>query len=158
MQLSEELVLKQLCEGKINEVLIDPPEFNPQLDGKKESKSFEYDGYEDYKYTVEYKAFEAPDLAALLASETEKEDMTPEEKSRLQMLSTLFEEIKRKIETIFWQVRVTVENTADGRSFDLSTWFMDPRARYDDLNIPLLGGATSSSTRNNNDSGGQDGN
>ena len=153
LNLGEEVILKQLCEGKINEVLIDPPEFNPQLDGKKETKSFDYDGYENYKYTIEYKKFEAPDLAALLTSEAENEDLSQEEKNRLQILSTVFEEIKKKIETIFWQVRVSVENTNDGRTFDLSTWFLDPNAQYE-LNIPLLGGGSSTSSN----SGGNDDN
>lgn len=153
-QMGSEIVLKQLCEGKMNEVLIDPPEFTPQLDGKKESKAFDYDGFEDFTYTIEYKKFEAPDIGSLISSQAEGEDQSSEEKNRLQILKTVFQKVKEKIETVFWQVKVTVESKVDGRIFELSSWILDPKAKYD-LQIPLLGGGAAASSSSNSDGDGQ---
>lgn len=144
MQMGQELILKSLCEGKINEVIIDPPEFTNSLDGKKDTKAFDIKGYENYQYTLEFKKFNTPDLTSLMGGEN-KEEMSDEEKKQVALLKTVFESIQKEIEKVFWQVRVTVENKDDGRMFELSTWFVNPNQKIE-LNIPMLNAAPATNT------------
>ena len=41
MRMRQELIMQQLCESKINEIIIDPPEFREALTLTKEQKTFE---------------------------------------------------------------------------------------------------------------------
>lgn len=141
-QMGGEIILKQLCEGKINEILINPPEFTNADDGKKETKDFDFEDYKNYSYTIEYKKFKTPDLTSLMSDNKESEELSAAQKQQMAVLKTVFETIGKKIEEVFWQVRVTTTNKDDSRSFELSTWMTDPKAKFE-LNIPLLSGAGS---------------
>lgn len=137
-RMNEELVLKQLCEGKITELLINPPEFKSSLHEKKETKSFELDNYEGYSYTIEYRQFKTPDLENLMMqSQQEDEDQDETRKKQIEMLKSVFQTVQKKIENVFWQIQVTVTNKETGEAYDLSTWFLDPKAKFN-LKIPAL--------------------
>lgn len=149
-EMNGEMILKSLCESKMNETLVNLPDFDNALDGKKETKTFKRKGFEDYSYTLEFKRFKAPDIEALFTPQTD-EEQTAEQKAQQQTLKAVFKEVKKKIESVHWEIRVTVINKLDKRTYILSTWFTDPKAKFD-LNIPILNAG--STTNSDNQQGG----
>lgn len=150
-EMNSEMILKSLCESKMNETLVDLPDFNNALDGKKETKTFERKGFEDYSYTLEFKRFKAPDIESLFTPPS-GEEQTAEQKAQQESLKAVFKEVKKKIEDIHWEIRVSVTNKLDKRTYILSTWFTDPKANFN-LNIPILNTGSAQST---DDQQGQD--
>lgn len=135
-QLSEEqLQLQQLCEKKINELYLDPPKFESfGIGGLKETKTFEEKDLSGFEYTLEIKKLTIPDFAQLFG---QKEGVSQEgkdayegdylnEKNSNQRNAALekmvFEELKKNIEKIVWQARVTVTNKETKYSYSLATW------------------------------------
>lgn len=138
-QMGDELILKKLCENKMNQFLINPPSLTPSFDGKKEIKNYEEKDYANYSYTIEYKRLKMPDLAALMTGQPQdQEELTDAQKSRMRMLQNAFQVIQKKIEEIFWEVRVTITDKNDGRFYQLATWYSSPRSKLN-LEIPLGG-------------------
>lgn len=135
-QLSEEqLMLQQLCEKKINELHLDPPKFqNLTSSGLKETKAFEEKDLSNFEYTLEIKKLTIPDFAQLFGqkdgvSEEGKEsyegdylDDANKNQRNSGVEKMVFEELKKNIEKIVWQARVTVTNKETKYSYSLSTW------------------------------------
>jgi prepilin-type N-terminal cleavage/methylation domain-containing protein len=134
-QLSEEqLILQQLAERKINELVLDPPKFTNATQDMKETKTFEDKEFSGYEYTLEMKRLSIPDFAQLFA---QKDATTEEAKDSYEgdyfadsqkgqrnaaVEKMVFEELRKNIERILWQVRVTVTNKETKYSFTLSTF------------------------------------
>ena len=148
-QLSEEqLMLQQLCERKINELYLEPPKFNNTTDNLKETKTFEEKDYSGYEYTLEIKKLVIPDFAQLFAqkgatTEDAKEsyegdyfndNTVGQRNSSLEKM--VFEELKKNIEKVIWQARVTVTNKETKYSYTLSTWLTNNNEKVQ-LNIGL---------------------
>lgn len=123
--LREDITMHNLAEMKINEVLINPPQFTNATENDVESKNFEQEDYQKYKYKIEYKKIETPDISALISSNDEGED---EDTSSQNLQKMVFEKIKENIEQILWQVKVTVINTETEYSYELSTWLINEEA------------------------------
>lgn len=133
-QLSEEqLVLQQLCERKINELHLDPPKFQNMIGGLKETKTFEENDLSGFEYTLEIKKLTIPDFAQLFGQKGgvseegqeayEGDYMNQSGSSRNSGLEKMvFEELKKNIEKMVWQARVTVTNKETKYSYTLSTW------------------------------------
>jgi prepilin-type N-terminal cleavage/methylation domain-containing protein len=134
-ELSEEqLNLQQLCERKINELHLDPPKFQNILGTSKETKTFEEKDLSGFEYTIEIKKLTIPDFAQLFgqkggvsddAKEADAGDYMAEgnaNKRNSGMEKMVFEELKKNIEKIIWQARVTVTNKETKYSYTLSTW------------------------------------
>ncbi len=145
-QLSEEqLFLQQLCERKINELYLDPPKFQNLISGLKETKTFEESDLAGFEYTLEIKKLTIPDFAQLFGqkdamSEDGKEAyegnyMNQSDSQRNSGLEKLvFDELKKNIEKIIWQARVTVTNKESNYSYTLSTWLTNYNERIQ-LNV-----------------------
>ncbi len=136
-QLSEEqLILQQLAERKINEIVLDPPKFTNATQNMKETKSFEESDLKNYEYTIEMKRLTIPDFAQLFA---QKDAASAEAKNSYEgdyfkegaqggggrndaVEKMVFEELKKNIERILWQVRITITNKETKYSFALSTF------------------------------------
>jgi prepilin-type N-terminal cleavage/methylation domain-containing protein len=134
-QLSEEqLMLQQLCERKINELYLDPPKFQNLTNGLKETKTFEEKDLAGFEYTLEIKKLTIPDFAQLFG---QKGGVSQEGKDAYEgdymnennsgqrnsnMEKMVFEELKKNIEKIVWQARVTVTNKETKYSYTLATW------------------------------------
>lgn len=136
-RMREELILHQLCKSKINETLMNLPEFNNATENDIEEKDFE-DDFTNYRYKVEFKKFVLPDFQKLLsaqqaASETEEDTSANEgvDQTSQAYITKVFEKIKLNLENMIWQVRVTVWNKETERSFSLSTWVDDKQAKLD---------------------------
>ena len=104
VQLKEELTLRTLCEQKVNEILLDPPDYEESLTLKADSGKFEDN--EQYKWTAEFKRFELP-------LQSDGEDTTAMEKK-------IMETVAKSIKEILWQVEVTVINNETNFSYSMS--------------------------------------
>ncbi len=145
-ELSEQqLMLQQLCERKINEIHLDPPKFESLMDGTKETKTFEEKDLSDYEWTVEIKKLTIPDFAQLFSqgsggANQEAQDsyegdylnQTANRNSNLEKL--VFDELKKNIEKMIWQVRVTVVNKQTKYNYSLATWITNYNERVQ-LNV-----------------------
>lgn len=130
----EQLILQQLCERKINELYLDPPKFqNLTVGGLKETKKFEEKDLSNYEYTLEIKKLTVPDFAQLFG---QKDAVAEEGKDAYEgdylnqnggqqrnagLEKMVFEELRKNIEKIVWQARVTVTNKETKYTYSLST-------------------------------------
>jgi len=134
-QLSEEqLNLQQMCESKINELYLDPPKFQNITETFKETKNFEQSDLAGFEWTLEIKKLTIPDFAQLFGQKggTTEEAANAYEGNYLDegnantrnsnMEKIVFEELKKNIEKIVWQARVTVTDKETKLSYSLSTW------------------------------------
>jgi prepilin-type N-terminal cleavage/methylation domain-containing protein len=148
-ELSEEqLTLQLLAERKINELYLDPPKFNNVTENFKETKKFEEEDYQNYEYTLEMRKMSVPDFAQLFSQKDAASDEAKEsyegdyfnEGSKNQRNSGLeklvFEQLKKNIEKVLWQARVTVTNKDTGYTHTLSTWITNYNEKIQ-LNIGL---------------------
>ena len=142
----EQLILQQLAERKINELILDPPKFSNATANLKETKTFEEKDLQNYEYTLEIKKLIIPDFAQLFA---QKDATTEEAKesydgdyfaegtkaSRNASLEKMvFKELKKNIERVLWQARVTVTNKETKYNFTLSTFLTNHNEKIQ-LNI-----------------------
>lgn len=134
-ELSEQqLVLQQLCERKINELYLDPPKFQNISTELKETKKFDENELAAFEYTLEIKKLTIPDFAQLFgqkdgvsedgqnAYEGNYLDEGNKNKRNSALEKLVFEELKKNIEKMVWQARVTVTNKETKYSYSLSTW------------------------------------
>lgn len=132
----EQLLLQSLCERKINELFLNPPQFqNFNTSGYKDTKTFEESAFSGYSYTIEIKKLGIPDFAKLFSmkggtsdegQDAYEGDYFSEEGSRNKQNSGIekivFEELRKNIEKIVWQARVTVTNKETKAAWSLSTY------------------------------------
>ncbi len=124
-----DLLLKDIAEMKMNEVIINPPQdFRPgagKVDVNADKKKFEeIEEYPDYRYAVQLFKVTIPDL--------EKIQGKPEEENPNQdqaMQKRIFDNFKRNMEELVWQIVVTVEHKPSGATYDLSTWYYNEAGR-----------------------------
>jgi Tfp pilus assembly protein PilV len=130
----EQLTLQSLAERKMNELIIDPPKFTNADKNKKETKTFEETEYQGYSYTVELKPLTIPDFAQLFSQKNAVSDEAKDDyqgnyyndsqkgKRNSSLETMIFEELKKNVERILWQARITVTNKETGYSYSLSTY------------------------------------
>ena len=123
MRMRQELIMQQLCESKINEIIIDPPEFREALTLTKEQKTFEEN--EAFEYIIEYKRFEMPDLSKIKPSNKTEDG---EDAGQSQVEKRIFDQVKDILKDAVWQVKVTVKEKETGFPFSLSTWLINENA------------------------------
>jgi prepilin-type N-terminal cleavage/methylation domain-containing protein len=134
-QLSEDqLMLQQLCERTLNELIINPPKITNATANLKETKAFEESDLKNFEYTLEMKPLLVPDFAQLFAQSGGTTDEAKDayegnyynegtKGQRNEALEKLvFEELRKNIEKILWQVRVTVTNKETKYNYTLSTF------------------------------------
>lgn len=115
----DELNLKRYAEKKINEIIVSPPELKLSITLKPDAGKFEED--ENFSYSVLYKQFIIPDLNKITGADQE-EDQNPQEKK-------IFDNVKKNLEKIIWQVEVTVKNNTSERTYSVSTWLYNQQAQ-----------------------------
>jgi prepilin-type N-terminal cleavage/methylation domain-containing protein len=142
----EQLKLQSLAEMQINELIINPPKFTNADAALKETKAFEDKNYSNYEYTIELKKLTIPDFAQLFAQKDGATEEATEaadndyynDNNKSQRNSGLekmiFEELKKNIEKIIWQARITVTNKETKYSFTLATYLTNYNERVQ-LNI-----------------------
>lgn len=133
----EQLLLQSLCERKINQLFLDPPKFENYLSsGLKETKTFEESAFSGYEYTLEIKKLTIPDFTKLFAEKGGTNDEAQDaydgqyfdeeggskNKNNSGIEKMVFEELRKNIEKIVWQARVTVVNKETKAAWSLSTY------------------------------------
>ncbi len=133
----EQMLLQSLCERKVNELFLNPPKFENYLSsGFKETKTFEESAFSGYEYTIEIKKLTLPDFGQLMAQkggagEESKdayegnyfdEEGGSRSKNNSGIEKMVFEELRKNIEKIIWQARVTVVNKETKAAWALSTY------------------------------------
>lgn len=131
-QMAEDIMLHNLAERKINEAILDPPKFTNATDKDIEEKNFEEEGFKKYKYKIEYKKLEIPDLNQLMGKgENEEDDYSGGKQKSDAVTKMVFEKLKKNIEKMLWQIKVTITNTENEYSYELSTWVSNDGAKMD---------------------------
>jgi prepilin-type N-terminal cleavage/methylation domain-containing protein len=142
----EQLLLQQLAERKINELVLDPPKFSNATANLKETKPFNEEEFKNYEYTLEIKRLTIPDFAQLFAQKNGASSEAQENydgdyfaegaqgQRNTNIEKMVFEELRKNIERILWQARVTVTNKETKYSFSLSTFITNYNERVQ-LNV-----------------------
>ncbi len=120
--IKEEVKLKDLCEQVINKVLATPQKFEETLLSVPETKKFEDD--QNYSYTIEWKKLQIPDFNQLLPEDQRSDDS----QSSSGIEKSLMAQVKTNMESMLWQVKVTVKNIETDYSYSLSTWLYNGNA------------------------------
>ena len=128
--MAEDLTLQSLAERKINEVLLDKPVFTNATENDVEIKKFEEEEFQRYQYKIEFKKLEFPNFNQLTGAGEEEEDPYGEDANSA-IKKMVFDKLKKNMEEILWQVRVTITNTDTDYSYSLSTWLTNDRAKID---------------------------
>lgn len=126
-KLKEDILLKDLCENKINEIISNPPTLSDSLTLTKDTKDVE--GNTGYQTIVEFKKFTVPDVAKIMGGTGEEGGSQNEEESQqAQMQKRIFSVYKENMEKMIWQVEVTVKNKMTSETFRLSSWIYNQNA------------------------------
>lgn len=135
--LKDDIKLKDLAENKINEIIINPPEFREALTLSKETKTFEKD--ENYEYSVQWKKLTIPDMTKIRGGGNELSQDGAEDESAdggqnssdsqtAMAEKKIYETFKTNIEKMVWQVEVQVKNKTSKQSFTISSWLYNDNA------------------------------
>ncbi|HXH76531.1 MAG TPA: prepilin-type N-terminal cleavage/methylation domain-containing protein [Bacteriovoracaceae bacterium] len=142
----EQLILQALCERKLNELVLDPPKFTNVTENFKETKTFEEKDFAGYEHTIEIKKLVMPDFAQLFSQKGATTDEAKEAyegdyfnegqtgNRNAQLEKMVFDELKKNIEKIIWQARVTVTNKETKYAYSLSTFITNHNEKIQ-LNI-----------------------
>lgn len=127
IRIAEDLNLHNLAEMTINEVILTPPKFTNALKNDKKTKNYEIDGFKHYKYTIEYKKTKFPNFADL-TGQSEDEDNSANNQA---VEKLIFNKLKKNMELMLWQVKVTVTNTQTDYTYELTSWITNEKAKLD---------------------------
>ena len=128
IRLKDDLVLHNLAQMKMNEVLIDVKKFTNATESDPDTGSFEIEGFKEYKFKVEYKKNEFPNFDQLMG---QSEDDGGGQDQTSAIKKVIFDKLKKNVELMLWQVRVTVTHPLTGAEYDLSSWITDKEAKLD---------------------------
>lgn len=124
-QMREEVRVKSLTQSVMDDIIENPPAFSESLTLSPETKSFEQNP--EYQYTVEYKKVVMPDLSGMMGEEEQQAD----DGGISGIQKSLAEKIKKNLEEMIWQVRVTVVHKESNLSYSLAAWLMNDGAKVD---------------------------
>lgn len=123
--LREELLLRELCANKLNDIITKPPEFRESLTLSFEVKTFEE--YKDYEYKIQYKRFKIPNLNKIMGKEEDNSDSDDDGGLKTKVM----ENVIKNIEELVWQVEVTVKNKKTNFNYALTSWLFNHQAKVE---------------------------
>lgn len=144
----EQMTLQLLAERQINQLYLEPPKFSNVTADLKETKTFEDEDYKGYEYTLEIKKLTLPDFTQLFSQKDATTEDAQEnyegayfdDSQKASRNSTIekmvFDELKKNIEKVIWQARVTVTNKETKYNFTLSTFITNYNEKIQ-LNINM---------------------
>ncbi|MBT3234546.1 MAG: prepilin-type N-terminal cleavage/methylation domain-containing protein [Bdellovibrionales bacterium] len=124
----EEIMLRNLCQEKINQLIINPPELKESLTLTPEQGTFEE--YPNYSYEIEYQRFTIPDLSSLTGGG--ENDSSNDQQQAIRKM--IFKQVETHMKELVWQVKITVTNKDSGFPLTVSTWLYNYKAK---VNIAL---------------------
>jgi type II secretion system protein I len=130
-ELRDEIILRDLAKQVIDENVINPPAFRESLTLTPETKTFQ--DYENYTYTLTWKKFVIPDLDKIQGVDPTEQQGKREAGDEIQR--RIFDQVKKNLEKMIWQLEVTVESKLNGKKYSISSWLYDHEAkiRFDSL-------------------------
>jgi len=128
MNMAKDLKLHTLAQMKMNEVLIRKNEFTNASENDVETGNIEIEGLEYFKFQVEFKRNEFPDFSALMG---QTDEQVAEADPNAGIKKLIFDKMKKNVEEMIWQVKVTIINTQDSTSYELNSWVNKDNAKLD---------------------------
>lgn len=128
VRMRDDLEVFRLAELKMNESLTDVKRFTNSTENDAETGAFDIEGYKNYKFKVEYKKNVFPDFAQLTGKDEEDQTLR---RQNAAMQKAIFDKLKKNMEMLLWQVRVTVTNSDTGYSTELTSWVTNREAQLD---------------------------
>ncbi len=129
VRLKSDLITQNLAILKMNESLVDIKKFTNATEKDTDSGNFDIEGFKQYKFLVEYKKNKFPDFSALIGKSDEEGESAPDQQSAVK--KAIFEKLKTNMETMLWQIRVTVTNPETKTSTELTSWVTNRDAQID---------------------------
>ena len=117
-----EIRLRELAMNRLNQLVLDPPEFGKGLTLQPDRGKFEEE--EGYAWEIEYREFKIPDYSKLRGRDEEED---PEAGTQDGLQKKIFENIQENLEKMIWQARITVINEATEQRYSVSTWLMNEK-------------------------------
>ena len=129
----QQLELHTLAERTMNELLINPPKFTNAQKNSIETKKFEESQFSNFEYDLEIKKLEIPDFGQLFGQQAQSAENAESDyynsanknNRNAGLEKVIFEQLKKNIERMLWQVRITVRNKETGMSYSLSSYITD---------------------------------
>lgn len=135
VQMNEDVKLHNLAQRVMNEEILNPPKFTQALENDIKEKNFEEDGFKEYRYKIEYKKLEIPDFNQLIGKDKDSNNSSSSSSSGQNKTNAItqmvFKKLKKNIETMLWQLRITITNTQTDYSYALTTWVSNRNAKMD---------------------------
>ena len=125
LELRDEIILRDLAKQIMDETIINPPAFRESLTLTPETKTF--DDYENYSYTLTWKKFVIPDLDKIQGNDPNEQQGKREAGDEIQR--RIFDQVKKNLEKMIWQLDVTVESKLNGKKYSVSSWLYDHEAK-----------------------------
>ncbi|MCY4524271.1 MAG: prepilin-type N-terminal cleavage/methylation domain-containing protein [Halobacteriovoraceae bacterium] len=119
LRMRETIKLKELCQTKLNEIILTPPNYTESLTLTNEVSTFE--DQSNYEFEIEYRRLEIPDPAKLNEEQQNEQESPLESKVTTRVINIMKE--------VIWQVIVTVRNKETKESFDASAWLINNKAK-----------------------------
>ena len=129
-EMREDLKVVELVEMKINELILDPPEFDETLLTAFTNEE-KFKDFPDYTYSIKMHPFMLADYLASLGQGPESEEYAEEG----ELYKRVFNMVSRNVQKMIWQIEVTVTHTESERSYSVSTLLFNR-----DVNIDWEGG------------------
>lgn len=134
VQMKKDIEMHNLAELKMQEALLEPPEFSGSKSEYIDEKTFEETKWEKYSYKIEYLKLELPNLNDLVIAN--QDDSSKEEDKNKELQKKILDKLKTNMEKMIWQIRVTIKDKETGSSYSLASWLSNPKAKID-LNLSL---------------------
>lgn len=128
-QMREDITLHNLTERKINESILNLPKFTNATENDIKTGNFEEEGFKQYKFKIEYKKLEFPDFGQITGKSEDEDDDNSSESSGIE--KKIYDKLKKNMEEIIWQIRVTVTNSETDYSYELTSWVINDNAKVD---------------------------
>lgn len=124
-ELRDEIILRDLAKQVMDETIINPPAFRESLTLTPETKTFE--DYENYTYTMTWKKFVIPDLDKIQGNDPSEQQGKRDSGDEIQR--RIFDQVKKNLEKMIWQLEITVESKLNGKKYSVSSWLYDNEAK-----------------------------
>jgi len=108
-----DIEISELAKLKINEILINLPDLKETI-GSTSSHTKEYKEYPGYQYSLVIKKMEIPNYQKLQSNK--------EEDASKKIQAVIFNQIKKNIEKLVWQLELTITRKETSEKYTLSTW------------------------------------
>lgn len=137
IRMRELLTLHRLTDSKIQEAIINLPQFSGATETDIKEGKFDGD-YEDYSFQIHYQKFTIPNFEQIMKAQTENKEGEEENQSQEETatannsyISVIYKKLQENLEKMIWQVEVIVTNNLTKETYRLSRWVRDPKAKID---------------------------